>query len=575
MYENLDYRNPVAAWHNSELPDGSLCTKCLELHGVHAPCTSLKPLPADAVSLPPRSIKSGITGALSLHDYRKYLSQSAECVDDPIDRSEKTLKRKTATSNLNQPAPLTTSLACCAISVSSAASSTPPLSPSYSHSIISYQSEQEPEISEASTVILPPSQGPRVHLVSEKFTRPRPNRKRVNPFRQKLQRDAQARGEAERQLPPPPSRPPPPTPMLATTQAVATISHGGASFEILNPRKSLDVARIVSFIKDVDDCSIMSFDPRHDSIVSSNPYSVDECFNRDSLSQFTDASLPSHYSSPSLCTTSPSTGCSTPKLQTTDIPSSSPGVHDRVRSLSDYSLRKHNYWTPARQQEITSTQKYDMQHELLNDLPSTRAVSTTSRPQEFSPEPDLLPSDPQSPSSAPTCISEESEIGEPGSPVYANGEWAQVDERDRGIFLNMQSIQPHSTMAILAGYSEPPSPYDTYYANTMSSPLPSNPSCTQHYDPYDPVYFDPHVQSVLAAANAETMGLRGNSGRALDDLQRRFGSSVSLGGIVSGAGTEAGDGHGHGHGHKGDRGRKGSFSQRKKLKKFFSWRSGN
>lgn len=156
MYENLDYRDPFAVWHNSELPDGSLGSKCLELHSVHAPCTPPKPLPADAVSLPPRSIKSGITGALSLHDYRKYLSQSAECVDDPVDRSEKTLKRKTATFNLNRPAPLIASVPSCAISVSSAASSTPPLSPSYSHSIISYQSEQEPEVSEASTGTLQP-----------------------------------------------------------------------------------------------------------------------------------------------------------------------------------------------------------------------------------------------------------------------------------------------------------------------------------------------------------------------------------------------------------------------------------
>lgn len=155
MYEDLDYRDPFAAWHSGGLPDSSLCSKCLELHGVHALCTPLKPLPADAVSLPPRSIKSGITGALSLHDYRKYLSRSADCVDDPVDRSEKTLKRKTATFNLNRPPPLT-SLSSCAISVSSAASSPPPLSPSYSHSIISYQSEQEPEVSEASTGTLQP-----------------------------------------------------------------------------------------------------------------------------------------------------------------------------------------------------------------------------------------------------------------------------------------------------------------------------------------------------------------------------------------------------------------------------------
>lgn len=168
MYENLDFRDPFAAWDSSELADGSLCSKCLGFHGVHAPCTPLKPLPADAVSLPPRLTKSGITGALSLHDYRKYLSQSAECVDDPVDRSEKPLKRKTATSNLNRPAPLTTSLSSCAISVSSAASTTPPLSPSYSHSIISYQSEQEPEVSEASTSTLRPHPDLYSSLMKEK-----------------------------------------------------------------------------------------------------------------------------------------------------------------------------------------------------------------------------------------------------------------------------------------------------------------------------------------------------------------------------------------------------------------------
>jgi hypothetical protein len=77
----------------------------------------------------------------------------------------------------------------------------------------------------------------------------------------------------------------------------------------------------------------------------------------------------------------------------------------------------------------------------------------------------------------------------------------------------------------------------------------------QHYDPYDPI-FDPHVQSVLAAANAETMGLRGHPARALDDLQRRFHSSLSLGGED-----------------RKNEERK-SFSQRNKLRKLFSWRSG-
>lgn len=156
MFEDLAYRgvDTIGVYGDAELPDSSLCCKCLELHQAHAPCIPSHPLSVDAVSLPPRSIKSGITGALSLHDYRKYLSQSAECVVDPVDRSEKTLKRKTATSNLNRPTTLT-SLPSSAISVCSVASTPPPLSPSYSHSVISQRSEQEPEVSEPATGMLP------------------------------------------------------------------------------------------------------------------------------------------------------------------------------------------------------------------------------------------------------------------------------------------------------------------------------------------------------------------------------------------------------------------------------------
>ncbi|KAJ5679833.1 hypothetical protein N7462_008077 [Penicillium macrosclerotiorum] len=449
MYAETHCRTEHAfgIWRDGELLDGSLCSKCLELHGVHAPCTPPKPLPADAVSLPPRSIKSGITGALSLHDYRKYLSQSAECVSDPVDRSEKTLKRKMATLNLNR-SPAHTSVRSSAVSVSSAASSPPPLSPSYSHSIISYQSEQEPELAEASFVTLPPSQGPRVHLVSENATRPRPNRKRLNTFREKLQQNT-IQAQSETQQSSSLSRHQASGPMLANTQAVATISHGGTSFEILNPRKSLDVARIVSYIEDVDSCSVMSMDPHRESIVSTNPYSLtDSGLDRVSLSQFTDASLPSHYSTPSLYTTSISTGCSTPKRQTADIPSSSPGVHDRVRSLSDYSLHDHDYWAQDRQVEtdIHDNQNY---YDLVGDPPIERMASISERLEETEQEPDLDHPEPQvaqspqpSSFSQPTFYSEGSDIGEPGSPVYANGEWARVDERDRGIFLELPHHHP-------------------------------------------------------------------------------------------------------------------------------------
>ena len=157
MSGDLTYRNAdlIGVCGDSEVPDTSLCSNCLEIHHDHTSCISSNPLPVDAVSLPPRSVKSGITGALSLHDYRKYLLQSAECVDDPVDRSEKPLKRKIATSNLNRPTALT-SLPSSAVSICSVASTPPPLSPSCSHSVISQRSEQEPEVSEVATGMLPP-----------------------------------------------------------------------------------------------------------------------------------------------------------------------------------------------------------------------------------------------------------------------------------------------------------------------------------------------------------------------------------------------------------------------------------
>lgn len=323
--------------------------------------------------------------------------------------------------------------------------------------------------------------------------------------------------------------------MLANTQAVATISHGGASFEILNPRKSLDLTRIVSYIEDVDTCSFLPADHLRDSKVSSNHFSLDQV----SMSQFTDASLPSHYSTHSLYTSLPALH-STPKKQTTDIPSSSPGVHDRVRSLSDYSLQDHDYWTSNRQLEQPED-RYNVPHDYTADENTQHMASISERPDERE---EL--SDPESPrpssSSSPTLYSGESDIGEPGSPVYANGEWSQVDGRDRGIFMELPSPST----------CEPPSPYDTYYANTMAP-------YAMNYDPYDPIW-DPHVQSVLAAANAETMGLRGHPARALDDLQRRFQSSTSL--SDEGARRKSED-------------RKQSSSQRKGFRKLFSWRSGS
>ncbi|KAJ6090213.1 hypothetical protein N7486_009028 [Penicillium sp. IBT 16267x] len=510
-------------WYENELPGGSLSI-------MDANATYHEPLSTDA-SFSVRSI--GLTGTLSLHDYRKQLAQAVECIDDPVDRyrSAKTLRRKTGTSNLNRPPEIVT-VPYAVSTASSVASTPPPLSPSCSHSIASTRSEQD-EVSESGQVQsgAHPPQGPRVSLVSEHLTRPRPNRKRLNTFREKLE----ARGQAQHS---PLSRPQKSDPMLATT--AATISHGGASFEILNPRKSLDFARIVSFIEDVDSCSIFS-DQIRDSKVST--FSIDQGLDRSSLSQFTDASLPSHYSSQSLYTPF-SSSYSSPKRQTADIPSS---------SFSDCSSSLRDSWASGYESK-------QLHNDMVGESPRPRMASISERLEEKQD----LPSDPDSPrplsSSPATYYSGESEIGEPGSPVYANGEWSQVDGRDRGIFLDIppssyenesENDTEHEHEHEHEHENHAPSPYDTYLANTTS------PAHSQHHDhDYDPIYLDPHVQSVLAAANAETMGLRGHPARALDDLQRRFQSSVSLGDGKS----------------KGD---KQSPSQRKRLRKFFSWRSGN
>ncbi|CAG8213157.1 hypothetical protein PENNAL_c0001G03899 [Penicillium nalgiovense] len=571
MNENLNYSATDGIWHG-ELLDSSLCQKCLRLHDHHA-CTPLsKPFlgdSADALSLPPRSIKSRITGALSLHDYHKFLSKSANRSGDPVDHTGKKLKRKTAALHLNRSSPLSISYP---VSVSSVASSPPPLSPSYSHSIVSQRSE-EPEIGEAQTVQYQSTQSPRLPVVSDLGSRARPNRKRVNTFREKLQQRARAQAEeAERA-----SKPQTSDSMLASTQAVATVSHGGTCFEILNPRKSLDLARIVSYIEDVDNCSTVSTDNQRDS-----SFSIEQGLDRVSLSQFTDASLPSFYSTNSLYTSLPDEP-STPKGQPTDIPSSSPRIGERVRSLSDYSLNEQtfNFWSRPAQR----TGNNDLRIDTHNDHPSIDR-ETPQSPQmasitEESNPPNLDFSRRPSTPSTQTFYSE-SEIGEPGSPVYANGDWAQVDERDRGILFDLQedetTDQHHHPDHQYYPYSqeqEPPTPRETPLETPSGSPMyptfdsaypyPSSISTSKlpysaPFDPhtYDPVYFDPHVQSVLAAANAETMGLRGSPARALDELQR---------------GARSGETSPRFEFQRRKSDDRKSGAQRKGLRKFFSWKS--
>ncbi|KAJ5597440.1 hypothetical protein N7537_007524 [Penicillium hordei] len=580
MNENLNYSAANGIWHG-ELLDSPICHNCLQLHDHHACPTLSKPKPlledsADALSLPPRSIKSRITGALSLHDYHKFLSKSADRITDPVDHAGRKLKRKTAALHLNRPSPLTISYP---VSISSVASSPPPLSPSYSHSIISHWSE-EPEIGEAQTVHYQATQSPRLPVVSDLGTRARPNRKRVskNTFREKLQQRAQAQAEEAEAAKPQPS-----DSMLASTQAVATVSHGGACFEILNPRKSLDLARIVSYIEDVDNCSLVSTDNQRDST-----FSIEQGLDRVSLSQFTDASLPSFYSTNSLYNSLPAEP-QTPKGQT-DIPSSSPGIGERIRSLSDCSVNDQgfNYWSRPAQRNENNALRIETYDHANNDREVPQSPRMASIAEESS-LPNLDFSRRPSTPSTQTFYSE-SEIGEPGSPVYANGDWAQVDGRDRGILFDLpeDDLQEDETTSDhqhpgypYSQHEEPPTPRETPLETPSGSPMhspmystfdsaypyPSSVSTSKlpHYpapfDPYtyDPVYFDPHVQSVLAAANAETMGLRGSPARALDELQRQ--------GRRSGETSPRFEFQRR----KSDE-RK---AQRKGLRKFFSWKLGN
>ncbi|KAI3153656.1 hypothetical protein CBS147317_6464 [Penicillium roqueforti] len=538
MNEILNHSAANDIWHG-ELLDSPLCHKCLDLHDNHACTTPLsKPFldAGDALSLPPRSIKSRITGDLSIHDYHKFLSKAADRIGDPVDQTGKKLKRKTAALHLNRPSPLSISYP---VSISSVASSPPPLSPSCSQSIVSHWSE-EPEIGEAQTVQYRSTQSPGLPVVSDLGNRARPNRKRLskNTFREKLQQKAQVQAEEETETEPESaSTPQPSDSMLASTQAVATVSHGGACFEILNPRKSLDLARIVSYIEDVDNCSV-STDNTRDST-----FSIEQGLDRVSLSQFTDASLPSFYSSNSLYT-SISPDPSTAKGQPADI--TSPRVGERVRSLSDYSVNEQsfNYW--SRPAQSTDNELPFETH----DYPSSGREGPQSPPMAPITEETSLPNldfsrRPSTPSTQ--TFYSESEIGEPGSPVYANGDWAQVDERDRGILFDVREDETtpdhYHDYSSSQEHQDLPTPREPHLETPSGSPMHSpmyssfdsaypyptsistKPPYSSSFDPftYDPVYLDPHVQSVLAAANAETMGLRGNPARALDELQRGAG----------------------------------------------------
>ncbi|KAL4892711.1 hypothetical protein BDV59DRAFT_39000 [Aspergillus ambiguus] len=180
----------------------------------------------------------GFPGVLSLHHYRRYLSDSPPDDSDEI----KKLRRKNAAFNLNQYQCQTHMHSCHAhphpyhqpFSVSSVTSSPPPLSPSYSPSA---WSEQSPESLDGFR--LPGSSSPFDSSAEQTYSSPtKPNpHKILDTFRDRLEKHPDDSDDAVHIQPKTP-----PT----------TIVHHGTSFEILNPRASLRLARIVSYIEDVD-----------------------------------------------------------------------------------------------------------------------------------------------------------------------------------------------------------------------------------------------------------------------------------------------------------------------------------
>ncbi|RJE24179.1 hypothetical protein PHISCL_03498 [Aspergillus sclerotialis] len=205
-------------------------------------------------------------GSLSLHEYRKNLSQTPS---PDHTGSLKKLKRKNGALNLNQTQPQirTPGWTWDPASTSSATSSPPPLSPSYSLSAMSLLSsekdfgrEMEGEGFEAG--IYSPEIAAFQEMSTEYAVRARTggNVRNRDTFRRRIEEIPQIHEPAGQEQSNNCSNSETGTRMDDSNM----ISHDGASFQILNPRNSLRLARIVSYIEDMD-CPLDSTEARRDS----------------------------------------------------------------------------------------------------------------------------------------------------------------------------------------------------------------------------------------------------------------------------------------------------------------------
>lgn len=234
----------------------------LHHHDHHLKSPSPPPdLPLLSQSSPALPIEplAGYSGALSRRSYRKSLYGSTTTGNFFDSPEGKTLRRKNAASNLNQsaattPTPTPQMGTLCEnacynpFSAPSATSSPPPpLSPSYSPSALS---DQLPELLDGYGYPLSPVLD--ASLAGEK----QGPYKLIDNFRDRLEKfpDLDTPDIVEFHGH---SRTRSDSVLFKTRRAkkppiTATVVHQGTQFEILNPHESLDFARIVSYIEDVD-----------------------------------------------------------------------------------------------------------------------------------------------------------------------------------------------------------------------------------------------------------------------------------------------------------------------------------
>ncbi|GAD92975.1 conserved hypothetical protein [Paecilomyces variotii No. 5] len=185
---------------------------------------------------------SGYPGSLSLHEYRKNLSQPDTTVSPDIRRG-RTLKRKAGTLNLSQTRTFT-DFSLSSSPVSSAPSSPPPLSFSQSLvSVISHNSDKDianifPAFSAVSL-----SNSRDLSLASNRSA----TRRKQTIDTQISFRDRLEKVPATQDTPPFSHRKSvSDSKVLDLKKASFTLLHEGTAFEILNPRDSLRLSRIIS-----------------------------------------------------------------------------------------------------------------------------------------------------------------------------------------------------------------------------------------------------------------------------------------------------------------------------------------